>query len=239
MFKILSLKAQIAMLATMALLGILTLAGIQLLSDAQRSHALERRDQAIATNDQIKDMQYDFLNARRHEKDFLMRKDMKYAAQHGETMATMEANIAALSDSPVATDLTSFGGLLTAYDQQFLKLVADWQTVGLDEKSGLLGTLRASVHKVEEALQAYDDKNLAILMLMMRRHEKDFLARIDAKYVADIEARQKEFEQELERSSMDAAARKSLSDLIADYVASFKALAEIRLQLVDEEKVLS
>jgi methyl-accepting chemotaxis protein len=39
----------------------------------------------------------------------------------------------------------------------------------------------AAVHAVETQLKKYDQPRLAVLMLMMRRHEKDFILRGDEK----------------------------------------------------------
>ena len=49
--------------------------------------------------------------------------------------------------------------------------------------------LRAAVHAVEEKLAEANLDALTVKMLMMRRHEKDFMLRGDEKYIANIDQR--------------------------------------------------
>ena len=49
------------------------------------------------------------------------------------------------------------------------------------------------MHAIETALKEFDEPRLAVTMLMMRRHEKDFMLRRNAKYGDDIKKRAAEF----------------------------------------------
>ena len=64
------------------------------------------------------------------------------------------------------------------YATAFEGLVDDVAVVGFDEGKGIMGQLRTSVHSVEETLNSVDAPNARIATLMMRRHEKDFIARL-------------------------------------------------------------
>ena len=77
-------------------------------------------------------------------------------------------------------------------------------TVGFNENSGLEGNLREAVHQIEARLAEFDEPRLTILMLMMRRHEKDFLLRGDEKYGADITKRGEVFVKALDASPIGA-----------------------------------
>ena len=75
-------------------------------------------------------------------------------------------------------------------------------------------------------------------MLMMRRHEKDFLARIDPKYVDRIDARLAEFGPQLAATpQIPSAEKQKITELMNAYVRDFKALAE-RILLKQQELVL-
>jgi methyl-accepting chemotaxis protein len=50
----------------------------------------------------------------------------------------------------------------------------------------LRGWLRASVHAVEATLKAVDAPRAQIAMLLMRRHEQDFIAWFDPKYATEL-----------------------------------------------------
>ncbi len=56
--------------------------------------------------------------------------------------------------------------------------------IGLNETLGLRGALRSAAHQVEKVFRSTNNYRLLNSLLMMRRHEKDFLLRLDNKYVA-------------------------------------------------------
>ena len=62
---------------------------------------------------------------------------------------------------------------------QFAAVVETRKRLGLNENSGLEGAMRKSVHAIEARLKDFDEPRLTVLMLMMRRHEKDFMLRRD------------------------------------------------------------
>jgi len=94
--------------------------------------------------------------------------------------------------------------------------------MGLDEKSGLKGELRSAVHNVEEKLKAANLDGLTVKMLMMRRHEKDFMLRGDEKYIGRIDDRRAEFADMLPASGLAAADQKEILALLDTYQAAFK-----------------
>ena len=69
-----------------------------------------------------------------------------------------------------------------AYQGFFKALVKAQQQIGLDPKSGLYGTLRHAAHDAEEQLAALGDETALILLLQLRRAEKDFMLRHTLKY---------------------------------------------------------
>jgi methyl-accepting chemotaxis protein len=112
-------------------------------------------------------------------------------------------------------------------------------TVGFNENSGLEGNLREAVHQIEARLAEFDEPRLTILMLMMRRHEKDFLLRGDEKYGADITKRGEEFVKALDASPIGAPVRDELKKLLDRYQSSFMSLMVGRGTLKEESDDLS
>ncbi|MFX8653078.1 hypothetical protein ABTM19_20345, partial [Acinetobacter baumannii] len=82
---------------------------------------------------------------------------------------------------------------LADYQGHFDAVVETKQRLGLDEKSGLEGRLRASVHEIEAKVDQLRQPPLLVTMLMMRRHEKDFMLRRDARYGQEMKKRAAEF----------------------------------------------
>ena len=178
------------------------------------------------------------------KKTFCCGWDEKYAADHAETVAIVQAGLKKLANDsaldPFDDEISSIETSFDNYANEFQTIANLQREIGLDEESGLLGSLRASVHNVEEALDQYKADKLTIIMLMMRRHEKDFLARIDPKYVARIDDRLAEFGPALTAAdSIPAAEKQKIADLMKSYVTDFKALAAGILQREEELGKLS
>src|SRR5262249_30996623 len=138
----------------------------------------------------------ELLQARRAEKDFLLRSDEQYVARHAELAKDIRADLDAIkqqADAAGRSELADKAALVhagfDAYVGHFAALVDTRRKLGLDENSGLEGMLRTSVHGIESKLKDFDEPRLMVTMLMMRRHEKDFMLRRDAKYGGEFKKR--------------------------------------------------
>ncbi|MFC4236789.1 methyl-accepting chemotaxis protein [Thalassospira xianhensis] len=235
---------QISLIGVAALSIFAIVAVVLFVADNQRQSAEAQAEQALEDRLIVDEIAREFLNARRREKDFLLRLDEKYVAAHAETVATVQSGLKSLADDPA---LARFDAEISMIETSFDNYAAEFQTIanlqreiGLNEESGLLGRLRGSVHNVEEALAQYEADKLTIIMLMMRRHEKDFLARIDPRYVERMDARLAEFGPALAAAdSIPAAEKQKIADLMKSYVADFKALADGILKREEELTKLS
>ncbi|WP_085644030.1 methyl-accepting chemotaxis protein [Thalassospira sp. MCCC 1A03138] len=235
---------QISLIGLAALSIFAIVAVVLFVSDYQRQTAETTAEEALDDRLIVDEIAREFLNARRREKDFLLRLDEKYAADHAETVKIVQAGLNKLAGDPALDRFDDQISLISTsfdnYASQF-EIIADLQQkIGLSEESGLLGSLRASVHNVEEALDQYKADKLTIIMLMMRRHEKDFLARIDPKYVTRIDDRLAEFGPALAAAdSIPAAEKQKIAGLMKSYVTDFKALADGILKREEELTKLS
>lgn len=135
----------------------------------------------------------DTLVLRKHEKDFLQRKDLQYADKFSITAKNAKEKLNSLQVSLLSQGLISdhskdILALMTGYESIFQQLVILQTEIGLDPKSGLYGSLRTAVHEVEELAKAADDYEILYHMLMLRRNEKDFMLRRDEKYLSKFES---------------------------------------------------
>ncbi|KKJ78657.1 hypothetical protein WH95_00780 [Kiloniella litopenaei] len=237
------LAYQVNLTGIIALIGFIIIGGILFTSSQTVLSSQETQTRSSNAMELVASVKYEFLNARRREKDFLIRLDEKYIGQHAEviTKASNElTELKGLVRAPEileAIDKTQEG--IQKYQAQFATVVHDWQKMGLDEEEELRGKLRSSVHNAETKLQEFKNDRLLVTMLMMRRHEKDFLLRLQDKYIGRMDTRQEEFNADLAKSDIPAAAQKELSALISSYITDFKTLAETRLQTQADVKVLS
>ena len=176
----------------------------------------------------------DILEMRKHEKDFLSRKDVKYIDKFKETQAAfakdaeiIQVNLAELDlDQSSAQELSR---LVASYGQDFLSVAESQIEIGLDPKSGLYGSLRSAVHEVETLAKAEQEYELLFHMLMLRRNEKDFMLRRDMKYLAKFDANIGKFNDALSRIQPPSMAE--MQDKLANYQRDFKALVDKKNQI--------
>ena len=176
-----------------------------------------------------KEVEIGALDMRRREKDFLMRRDMAYAEKYDGAVDRVLGRLDAMKAMPTtqegAAALDRLTAGIRAHREKFATVVALQQEIGLDEKSGLQGNLRAAVHAVEKRLAEAELDALTVKMLMMRRHEKDFMLRGTEKYIGRIDTRRTEFDALLAAAELDPGYKRDVSRLMDTYQASFKSWA--------------
>lgn len=104
--------------------------------------------ESLAKAEQEYELLFHMLMLRRNEKDFMLRRDMKYLEKFDRNIQKFEATAASL-------DISSADQIqqkLTIYQNDFKALVNKESEIGLTEKDGLLGALRATIHSSDEAL---------------------------------------------------------------------------------------
>ncbi len=95
---------------------------------------------------------------------------------------------------------------------------------GLTPETGLEGELRQAVHDVEAKVNDHAHADLTVLMLMVRRHEKDYLLRGDVAYLDQINTRIKEFEAAMRKLALTPDQQKELSEKWTTYATTMTAL---------------
>ncbi|MDD4506731.1 MAG: methyl-accepting chemotaxis protein [Sulfurospirillaceae bacterium] len=92
------------------------------------------------------EMQTLMLTLRRHEKDFMLRSSMKYFDAHTTTYQK------ALEYIKAHETLAPTQKLIEAYRQSFIEYAKATELIGLNEKSGLQGKLRETIHQTENII---------------------------------------------------------------------------------------
>lgn len=93
------------------------------------------------------------LQLRRHEKDFLLRRQPKYHQRFEQTLQQLQQQIEMLVLPAQAERLHT---LLNGYADGFRQLVEAHRQLGLDPDSGLLGDMRAAVHATDRLEQTLE-----------------------------------------------------------------------------------
>src|SRR5262249_23121319 len=99
---------------------------------------------------------------------------------------------------------------------------------------GLEGALRKSVHEIETKINEFSDPEITATLLMMRRHEKDFMLRRDPKYGVEMKKRAAEFAQAVTNTVLPPEGKEELRQKPAGYQRDFFAWME-SAQAVDRE----
>nr|WP_041757802.1 HAMP domain-containing methyl-accepting chemotaxis protein [Bradyrhizobium sp. ORS 278] len=197
--------------------------------DVSRALAAQARD----IDDINNKLATDLLEARRAEKDFLLRRDPKYAARHTELSAAIQRDLEQLgSKSRTAgeramvdkVDAVSKG--FAAYRQEFAEVERAQVRLGLNETLGLSGSLRNAVHDIEAKLKEIDEPRLMSGMLMLRRHEKDFMLRGDAKYVAQLKSAVTDFSKALASGDLSSEMKADIGQKLDKYQKDFLAWSD-------------
>ncbi|GAV20536.1 methyl-accepting chemotaxis protein [Mariprofundus micogutta] len=151
-----------------------------------------------------------------------------------------EKSLKLLQDNMLSETLREQAARQSDAMQQFDKQVREFstakETLGLTAEQGLRGELRAAVHAIESRLKQIGGDQKMVSMLMMRRHEKDFLLRSDEKYLKKHAAEAVRFTNLLEKSKLAAADKRAFKSDLEQYRQGLKEVAKQRLLMKKDRK---
>ncbi len=176
-------------------------------------------------------VQNTMLMLRRNEKDFLARLDVKYEEKFEKNYQKLLTNIEKLKQSEEdaglnTAALSEMKRGFEAYKNSFTKLVKIQHEIGFHPKDGLYGSLRASVHKAENDIKTLGDNTLYTDMLQLRRNEKDFMLRLNEKYLDKFNLNINIFLERLESSDYSDTQITTIRSHIEDYQNDFLSLVQ-------------
>ncbi|MDA7946104.1 MAG: methyl-accepting chemotaxis protein [Hyphomicrobiaceae bacterium] len=223
--------------------AVLLLGGAYVVGERDMAGSYDRQAQYTKLFESVQQVEIGALQMRRREKDFLIRRDVKYIEKYDAAAKSVEDALKQLAALPASKSIQSNAKSLEAgmalHKEQFHKVAKLHQEIGLNEKAGLQGQLRGAVHAVESKLKEAKLDSLTVKMLMMRRHEKDFMLRGKDKYIGRIDKRREEFNVLLNDANFPAATLTEIGSLMDAYQSGFKAYAKTALALQPETKKLS
>jgi methyl-accepting chemotaxis protein len=176
-----TIKLKLIILTVITALGLIIIIGLN-------QKAIHTMHEVGEANGLIQHLDVEMLTLRKHEKDFLARKDLKYLKKFDKTMKNIhktgkEISVILEAEGIEMPKLKTFLHVINTYDSKFQELVKTQQKIGLNPKDGLYGSLRKSVHTVQD--YAKKSTNMALLAMIydLRKQEKDFMLRRDLKYI--------------------------------------------------------
>ncbi|MEQ8355518.1 MAG: methyl-accepting chemotaxis protein [Kiloniellaceae bacterium] len=237
------ISLRIGLLSALSAIAIVVLGAAYMVGDLQMNRAIEEGTRQSHLAQLAQQIENGALQIRRWEKDFLIRRDLKYVEKYDAASASVSEaldRMASLAVSaPIQDEIARLRAGITEHRAQFQKIVQQHEQLGLDENSGLQGTLRAAEKDVETKLKEAGLDALTVKMLMMRRHEKDFMLRGAEKYIGRIDERRQEFDALLAGEALPGSFKQEVSALMDDYQKGFHAWAAASLALAQETPLLS
>ncbi|WP_282611425.1 diguanylate cyclase, partial [Pelagibius sp. Alg239-R121] len=234
---------QVKFLAGLSIASVVILGISYYLSEHNSNEAYSIRNKYAELAKQAHSVEKGALQMRRREKDFLIRRDLKYVEMYEAAAAEVVTHLDALSLLQTARQerdlIVRVQEGVTAHIVQFRKVVEQQKALGLNSELGLQGALRKSVHAVETRLKDVRFDNLTVKMLMMRRHEKDFMLRGTDEYIGQFDERHAEFDALLAKADIPPALQQEIAGLMDNYVKGFHAWSETSLSANAEIAVLS
>jgi methyl-accepting chemotaxis protein len=237
---------KVAAIGAIGVLGLAAVAAIYFTGNAAQRVHRDTAQAARAISRLSAESAVALLDARRAEKDFLLRSDDRYVKRHGEVVRLAAATLDALAQAVARANLPEVARQLEAVRQGFDLYVKNFAALadarnrqGLDENSGLQGALRKSVHEIEGKLAAFDDARLNAAMLLMRRHEKDFILRGDTKYRDEFLKSGAEFARLTASATIPDAVKRELGEKLEAYRKDFLAWTEGTAASVQAQHAMS
>ena len=221
------LRTQIGAIVVLAILSLLTVAGIEITGKAERDRQMAEAARASAAATGVRELENGLLQMRRSEKNFLTRSDLAYAKEHDEIRKRTDGVVADLRTRLSATAAADTAALdriakgVADYGATFGRLVQARVRLGLDPASGLEGQLRQGAHDLETLVAPLSDPKAYLVLLQMRRAEKDFMLRKTPSYVEALRKRLEELTSAISALPMSPSARNRADRALDSYGSAF------------------
>ena len=175
------------------------------------------------------------LQLRRNEKDFLARKNIKYADKFSVNFNSLKKQLDILKNN-----FSKFGygyekhndinNTLAKYNNLFVQVVTLQNKIGLNKNEGLYGDMRQHIHNIEVILGAGEHK-IHNKILEIRRNEKDFMLRFDESYAGKLQVNIIRLETYIESIDLSLTKKQKITSLLNAYQSNFLALVNTQKQL--------
>lgn len=178
----------------------------------------------------VLDVSNGISKSRQSEAEFLLNLDENQLTQHEKSLSEVYYILEELKSHEIDNEQIKLTqnviNILKHYEINFNEVAALKIRNGVNHNLGLLGSLRESVHKIEHVVNEKNAVRLAHSMLMMRRHEKDFITRNLSIYIDKINQEYKAFMSLLNESKLSPQEKNIIIPLADDYLEKFLTLVD-------------
>jgi len=176
----------------------------------------------------LKNVNINMLLARRYEKDYFLTNKKSYLEKHKKVIVNLNGKINSLkgmnADIVTNEDVASLLTSAANYNKGFLSAVNTVRLEG-DSKTGFRGDLRKVAHNLEGLIKKHSlGPEATVQLLMLRRHEKDYLLRRTEKYLNKINKRLVTFKETTMELTEDGAALANFEKNFTTYKTGMKGI---------------
>lgn len=184
------------------------------------------------------------LEARMHEKNFLLHKDLESANKVNSIVSMMKKEAAEIKARE--TILRNFDEVhavenliknIVSYHNKFQAVVKTIKKNGLDNNSGLQGKFKEAAYKLETFVSKASLSGIMDNYLVLRQNEKDYLIQLDMAYVEEVDKLLSIIKKKSGALHMTADQKDTLKTLLTQYKDRFHGLVDTSITikpLVDE-----
>mgnify|MGYP001271774985 CR=1 FL=1 len=225
----------------LALTVILGIVGVVQLNKVTNDYGVEFK--AFQETNMLSDeLVGEVLQVRRREKDFIARLDQKYVAMvndHIEEAKQVAGQIVALNvDAKVVEKAREVQKNLDNYRRGFVEVAAAYERKGLDETLGLRGEFRNAAHEVEAILQKNGMNQAEVLYLTLRKHEKDYIIRLNEKYVQKNGTTMAQLRDMVAVSALSVGVKQQIDATLDKYARAFADLVQQDQEIAAKQKII-
>ncbi|MBF0117255.1 MAG: hypothetical protein HQK79_00340 [Desulfobacterales bacterium] len=167
---------------------------------------------------------------RSHARDFYLKLDLKYSEKTLQTIEKAYQKAEELLKKSNSTQgknkLVDMQNQLKELKELFKKLVQQYETIGLNDMTGLQGKIVEDSRALEAQFKKYnnekiDTSKLEITYLTMRRAEKNYILRKETTYLDILHKLQETFKKQLEEIPIPENGKIVILDMLTKYVKGF------------------
>ncbi len=232
---------QISFLPVISLVGfaiilIIQYSGLRIQSTA--NHQVQEQMQAL---ENIRHIQFEISKVRISEKNFLINQGLDSAMAHRAALDSIMANIANIKRDHLNTVtkkvVADWERRLSIYQDQFWDITKELTFIGYNETTGLRGTMRNAAHSIERRL-GQTQPFMSLILLQMRRHEKDFLIRKKITYVDRWEKSLAIFREYARTSTLNVTNKMVIDEALNRYADAFRLIVEHTRDLQVDQSIV-
>ncbi len=180
----------------------------------------------------------EFLEMRRHEKDFIITRNPDLLAEHEDSLNSVERLIAEIKSNPPTEKtldlIEEMSMYLDIYQGSFKEMVATMVQAGLNQDDGQLGEVISSISAVQNIVDESQSLLLKNSLLKIRQHEKSFLTEPVVDVLDDIKEEKVLLERHLSKTNLSAASKSEIRANLDTYLDNLQAYGASQQRLMSE-----